>query len=369
MTTSIPPQPCDADSSEGEPQVTRDLRRPSHPMVKVMSAKAPTQSCDAECPECGPHSTFKTDSDGWLACVTCGLQLEPVDVYESTRAMSEFDPNTTSGVGHGDSTGLGRKLSGSTISGRVDHAGNPLGKAWKHRGNFRTQIDNRNRAVLEGTRARLATMRIIKDLTRDQPTLQKEALFNLSKGWPEPKNRPADFQTIAQAGHPTPRESSAAACLIVAAERMGIHIPAHRIIGDLFDLDCISSAEATKYLKRSIKCLRIHLGPRARKEATSQRLDSVLNAAFDRDIRLGPIHGKVRQFCHLWAEKSGNSRILDSPDLYAACVAYELAKIEGLGMTLEDIEVAFGVSQGFRTYRAEVQDLLAFIEKYPGVLD
>jgi hypothetical protein len=285
--------------------------------------------------------------------------------------MSEFDPNTTSGVGHGDSTGLGRKLSGSTISGRVDHAGNPLGKAWKHRGTFRTQIDNRDRAVLEGTRARLATMRIIKDLTRDQPTLQKEALFNLSKGWPEPKNRPPDFQTIALAGHPTPRESSAAACIIVAAERMGIHIPAHRIIGDLFDLDRMSSAEARKYLTRSIKCLRIHLGPRARKEATSHRLDSILNSAFHRDPRLGPIFDQVHRLCHFWAEFTGQSRVLDSPKSYAACAAYELGKIEGIGMTLEDIEIAFEVSQGFRAKQkqTELRELLAFIDRHPGVLD
>ena len=255
-----------------------------------MTASVPPQKSDSECPGCGqPQANFTTDPDGWLACPSCGLQLEAVDVFESTHAMSEFDPNASSGVGHGDPTGLGRKLTGSTISGRVDHAGNPVGKAWKHRGSFRTQIDNRNRAVLEGTRARLATMRIIKSLTQDQPTLQKEALYNLSKGWPEPKNRSADFQTIAMAGHPTPRESSAAACIIVAAERMGIHIPAHRMVSDLFDLDRMTSAEARKYLTRSIKCLRIHLGPRARKEATSTRLDSVLNSAFDRDVRLGPI--------------------------------------------------------------------------------
>ena len=334
-----------------------------------MSARAPTQSCESECPECGPRSTFKTDPDGWLACVTCGLQLEPVDVFESTRAMSEFEPNTTSGGGHGDSIGLGNKLTGSVISGRVDHAGNAVGKAWKHRGSFRTQLDSRDRAALEGTRARRDTMRKIKGWTQDKPALQREALYNFSKGWPEPKDRSADFFTIAQAGHPTPRESSAAACIIVASQRMGIHIPAHQIISDMFDIGRIKAADAQKYLMRSIKCLRGHLGPRARLEVTSQRLDSLLNAAFDRDIRLGPIHSKVRRFCHFWAEKSGNSRILDAPDLYAACVAYELAKITGIGMTLGDIEVAFDVSQGFRAYRAEVQDLLAFTEKYPEVLD
>jgi hypothetical protein len=283
--------------------------------------------------------------------------------------MSEFEPNTTSGVGHGDATGLGRKLTGSVISGGVDHAGNPLGKAWNHRGSFRTQIDNRDRAVLEGTRARLATMRMIKGLTRDQPSLQKEALFNLSQGWPEPKNRAADFPTIAMAGHPTPRESSAAACIIVAAERMGIRITENRIISDLFDLNNMSSAEASKYLRRSIKCLRSHLGPRARKEATSHRLDSVLNSAFHRDARLGPIFDKVRLLCHFWADYSGQSRVLDSPATYAACAAYELGKIQGIGMTLEDIEVAFEVSQGFRAKRDEVRDLLAFIDSHPGVLD
>ena len=333
-----------------------------------MSASAPTQSCDSECPECGPRSVLKVDPDGWLACTTCGIQIEPVDVFESTHANSEFEPNTTSGVGHGDSTGSARKLTGSVISGTVDHAGNVVGNAWKHRGRFRTQLDRRDSAALEGTRARRATMRKIKALTLEQPTLQREALYNLSKGWPEPKNRPSEFHTIAQAGHPTPRESSAAACIIVAAERIGIQIPAHKIISELFDIDRVKAADARKYLIRSIKCLRGHLGPRARKEATSNRLDSALDSAFQRDNRLGPIYPKIRSFCEFWAEKSGNSRILDSPASYAACAAYEIGKTEGIGMTLEDIEIAFEISQGFRSYAKEVRDLLTFIESHPGVV-
>ena len=309
------------------------------------------------------------DPDGWLPCCSCGIQIEPVDVFESTRAMSEFEPNTTSGVGHGDPSGLGRKLTGSVVSGRVDHAGNAVGKAWQHRANFRGTLDSRDRAVLEGTRARRDTMRIIRESTRDKPTLQKEALFNLSKGWPEPKNRPPEFRTIALAGHPTPRESSAAACIIVASERMGIRIPAHRMIGELFDLDKVTSRDARKYLTRSIKCLRGHLGHRARQEATNNRLDSILNSAFDRDLRLGPIHERVRRFCLFWAEYTGRSRVLDAPKSYAACAAYEIGRLEGIGMTLEDIEVASDVSQGFRAKRIEVQDLLAFVETHPGVLE
>jgi hypothetical protein len=322
----------------------------------------------SECPECGPRTRLSIDTDGWLAC-SCGLQLEPVDILESNRAMSELEPNTTSGGGHGDSTGLGRKLVGSVISGTRDHTGNALSKSWQHRAKFRAKLDGRSRAVLEGTRARRDTMRIIRQSTQDTPTLQKEALYNLSKGWPEPKNRPATFQTIASAGHPTPRESSAAACIFVAAERMGIRIPAHRIVDDIFNLNKVSAAEARKYLTRSIKCLRSHLGSHARHEATSSRLDSILNSAFNRDCRLGPIHDRVRRFCHFWAEYTGQSRVLDSPVSYAACAAYELGKIADIGMTLEDIEVAFEVSQGFRANRTEVRDLLTFIESHPGVLD
>lgn len=334
-----------------------------------MATSIPPQHSDTECPECGPRVDFKTDPDGWLACTSCGLQLEPVDVYVSSRAMSEFEPNTTSGIGHGDATGLGRKLTGSVISGSVDHAGNTVGSAWKHRGGFRTTLDSRDRAVLEGTRARLDTMRTIRAFTQDQPTLQKEAIFNLTKGWPDPKNRPGDFRTIALAGHPTPRASSAAACIIVAAERMGIRIPAHRLIGEFFDLQKVSSQDAKKYLIRSIKCLRTHLGHRASLEATGNRLDSVLNAAFDRDTRLGPIHDCVRRFCLFWAESTGQSRVLDSPSSYAACAAYEIGRQAGIGMTLKDIEISFDVSQGFRAKRNEVQEILAFLEKNPGVLE
>ena len=84
---------------------------------------------------------------------------------------------------------------------------------------------------------------------------------------------------------------------------------------------------------------------------------------------MGPIFGKVRSFCHFWAESSGQSRVLDSPASYAACAAYELGKIAGIGMTLADIEIAFEVSQGFRAKRIEVQDLLVYIENHPGVLE
>ena len=121
-------------------------------------------------------------------------------------------------------------------------------------------------------------------------------------------------------------------------------------------------------MRRSIKCLRRHLGPRARKEATSNRLESALDSAFQRDNRLGSIYSKIRIFCEFWAEKTGNSRILDSPASYAACAAYEIGKTEGIGMTLEDIEIAFDISQGFRSYTKEVRDLLTFIESHPGVM-
>ncbi len=334
------------------------------PRLHPMSYQSQTEP---ECPECGPHTLLGIDPDGWLSC-SCGLQIEPVDVLESSRPMSELEPNTTSGGGHGDSTGLGQKLVGSVFSGDLDYAGNTVSKSWQHRSKFRGQLDGRSRAVLEGTRARRDTMRIIRQATQNSPTLQKEALYNLSKGWPEPKNRSTTFQTIASAGHPTPRESSAAACIFVAAERMGIRIPAHRIVDDIFTLNKITAADARKYLTRSIKCLRGHLGSRARQEATSSRLDSVLNSAFNRDSRLGPIHDRVRRFCHFWADYTGQSRVLDSPVSYAACAAYELGKLADIGMTLEDIEAAFEVSQGFRAKRSEVQDLLTFIESNPGVL-
>jgi hypothetical protein len=209
---------------------------------------------------------------------------------------------------------------------------------------------------------------MIREATRQNPSLQREALYNFAKGWPEPKDRSDDFKTIAHAGHPTPRSSSAAACIFVASENIGIRIPAHQLIKQLFDLGNISSQEAKKYLVRSIKCLRGHLGHSANQEATNNRLDSVLNSALSRDIRLGLIHNRVREFCLFWAEYTGQSRVLDAPVSYAACAAYEIGKIEGIGMTLEAIQIAFEVSQGFKSRQQEVQDLLMLIDEHPGVL-
>jgi hypothetical protein len=188
-------------------------------------------------------------------------------------------------------------------------------------------------------------------------------------GWPEPKNRSSDFVTIGHASHPVPRESSAAACIFVAAERMGINIPARRLITEMFDLSKVTSGLADKYLRRAIKCMRHHLGPRARKEATQHRLNAILDSAFSRDKRLGPIHRLVYRFCIFWAEYTGKSRVLDAPASYAACAAYEIGKLQNIGLTLEDIEAAFLVSQGFRMRSSEVQDLLAFIDNHPGVLE
>ena len=333
-----------------------------------MSASVHSHSNEQDCPDCGPRSNLSIDPDGWLACSTCGLQLEAIDLFESTRTKGDFDSTITSGGGHGDAIGIGGKLSGSVLSGSKDYAGNSLSKSWQHRGRFRGQLDGRIRGVLEGTRARRETMRMIREATRHNPSLQREALYNFTKGWPEPKNRPGEFKTIGHAGHPTPRSSSAAACIFVASERMGIRIPAHQLIKDFFDLGNISSQEAKKYLVRSIKCLRGHLGHSANREATSNRLDGVLNSALSRDIRLGPIHNQVRNFCLFWAEYTGQSRVLDAPVSYAACAAYEIGKMEGTGMSLEDIEIAFEVSQGFRSRQQEVQDLLVFIDEHPGVL-
>ena len=323
---------------------------------------------ESECPECQTATNLSVDPDGWLSC-SCGIQLEPSDIFVSERTSGDFDSSITSGVGHGDAIGLGRKLTGSVISGHKDHAGNAVGKAWKHRSGIRAQLDSRSRAVLEGTRARRDVMRRIREYTVDQPSLRDEALHNLSVGWPEPHNRSSDFVTIGQASHPVPRESSAAACIFVAAERMCISIPARRLITEMFDLSTVTSGLADKYLRRAIKCLRQHLGPRARKEATQHRLDAVLDSAFGRDNRLGVIHRRVRRFCLFWAEYTGESRVLDSPVSYAACAAYEIGKIDDLGLTLEDIESAFQVSQGFRAKGAEVRELLAFIENHPGVLE
>ena len=337
-------------------------------MVRSMSANAPTQSCESECPECGLQSKLNIDPDGWLACSTCGLQIEAIDIFESSHSKGDFDSNISSGNGHGGPTGIGRKLSGSFISGTTDHTGNSVGKSWKHRGRFRAKLDNQIRGVLEGTRARKETMRMIREATRDSPTLQREALYNFSKGWPEPQSQPADFKTIAHAGHPTPRASSAAACILVAGERMGIRIPAHQLITQFFDSGKTSQKEAKKYLTRSIKCLRSHIGHAARKEATNNRLDSVLNAALARENRLGKIFNEVRSFCLFWAEYTGQSRVLDAPASYAACAAYVIGKSNTIGLTLEDIQKAFEVSPGFRVRVSEVQDLYSFTVKHPGVL-
>ena len=333
-----------------------------------MPASAHSQSTAQQCPDCGSQSELRVDSDGWLSCVLCGLQLEPLEMYESSPSKGDFDSTISSGCGHGDPIGLGRKLSGSNISGIRDYCGNPLSQSWQHRGRFRTQLDGRIRGVLEGTRARRESMRMIREATRDNPTLQREALFNFSKGWPEPKNQPPDFKTIAQAGHPTPRSSSAAACIFVASERIGFRIPAHQLINDLFDLGNVSSQDAKKYLIRSIKCLRRHLGHSANQEASSNRLDGVLNSALSRDIRLGTIFNQVRKFCQFWAEYTGQSRVLDAPSSYVACAAYEIGKIEGIGMTLDDIQIAFEVSQGFRNRQGEVQELLTFLEQCTEVI-
>ena len=334
------------------------MSRPSHHKEQIESV----------CPECCISSKLSVDIDHWLACNHCGLQIEPAEKYASDYTFNEFDSEIQSGVGHGDATGIGRKLIGSEISGNRDYAGNNLSQSWQNRGRFRARLDRQSRADLEGTRARRDTMRMIREATRQNPTLQREALFNFSAGWPEPKNRSADFKTIAHAGHPTPRSSSAAACIFVASERIGIRIPAHQLINQFFDVGNISFGEAKKYLLRSIKCLRNHLGYSANQEAVSNRLDGVLNSALSRDTRLGSIFNQVRKFCHFWAEIKGNSRVLDAPGSYAACAAYEIGKIEGIGMTLDDIQVAFEVSQGFRTRQREVQELLAFKEEFPEVV-
>ena len=349
-------------SSSTKSRVTHESGRgPNHPPMSRQSEAEP------ECPECKTNTNLSVDDDGWLAC-SCGIQLEPADVFVSERSSGDFDPTISSGVGHGDPIGLGRKLTGSVISGQKDHAGNAVGKAWKHRSGIRAKLDSHSRAVLEGTRARRDVMRMIREYTPGQPTLRDEALHNLSVGWPEPKNRSSDFVTIGHASHPVPRESSAAACIFIAAERIGFSMPAHRLITDLFDLSNITSGLANKYLRRAIKCLRHHLGPRARKEATQHRLDATLDSAFSRDNRLGTIHRRVRRFCLFWAEYTGESRVLDSPASYAACAAYEIGKIEDLGLTLDDIESAFLVSQGFRARSKEVRNLLAFIDSHPEVL-
>tara|TARA_B100001250_G_scaffold382044_1_gene374858 strand:- start:72 stop:1076 length:1005 start_codon:yes stop_codon:yes gene_type:complete len=324
-------------------------------------------SSDLHCPECGPATSLGVDEDGWLACC-CGLQIEPADLFVSERSSSEFDSTITSGIGHGDAIGVGQRLTGSVISGFNDYAGNAVGIAWKHRSRIRGTIDSRDRAALEGTRVRRAVMRMIRESTRGQSALQAEALHNFLVGWPEPSKCSADFITIGHVSHPLPRESSAAACIFVATERMGIDRPVHALISEFYDLDNISFGLAKKYLTRAIKCLRQHLGPRAWKEATDHRLDAVLDSAFAREIRLGKIHRQVRQFCLFWADYSGESRVLDSPASYAACAAYEIGKIENLGMKLEDIEDAFQVSQGFRSKRSEVRDLLEFIDNHPGVI-
>jgi len=320
------------------------------------------------CPECGPRSRLSVDDDGWLAC-ECGLQIEAQDVLVSTRAASEFcdgGVNTTGG-GHGDAIGGGRKLTGSTFSGGRDHAGRALGKTWAGRSRMRERMDRRSRLTMEGTPARRATMRLIRENTQETDQLRREALYNLSKGWPEPKDRPADFRTTAAAGHPFGKPASAAACILVAAERLGIRAPVRVLVTSLFDMDEMSLRDAQGYITRSIKCLRSHLGKTAHREATGNRLDAVLNAAFDRDARLGPIFERVRSFCRFWAEYK-RPRVLDAPKTYAACAAYEIGKRFGLGLTLEAVETAFDTSQGFRTHSGEVQDLLEFVENHPEVM-
>ena len=350
--------------SDNKSRVTpQSGRGPNHPPMSRHSH----QQTEPECPECRTSANLTVDVDNWLAC-SCGLQIEPADLFVSERSSSEFDSTITSGMGHGDAIGVGQKVTGSVISGRKDHAGNAVGNAWKHRAGIRVQLDSRDRASLEGTRARRAVMRMIREKTQGQPTLRAEALHNFSVGWPEPSKCSTDFITIGQVSHPVPRESSAAACIFVAAERMGINRPVHGLISDFYDLANISFGLAKKYLRRAIKCLRQHLGPRARKEATDHRLEAVLDSAFARENRLGKIYRQVHRFCQFWADYTGESRVLDSPASYAACAAYEIGKVESLGLTLEDIEAAFQVSNGFRAKRSEVRDLLSFIDNHPGVI-
>jgi len=323
------------------------------------------QSGTHDCPECGNHRDFEEDQDGWFSCNRCGLQLEAVSVYVNTLPFTE--PGSISGVGHGGPIGVGEKAGTAPVSSFGGVNGSKANKDFSSRRHRISRESKRSVQKAQGTLARRVTKRMIRDYTRDMPLLRNEALFNLEKGWPEPKNREADFVTIASKAHPNGREGSAAACILYAAQRMGIEIPSKELLEDIFTLDDdLLLSDARQRTNRAKKRLHQVLGTNAFREASGNRLDAVLSSAFDRDNRLGPIHDRVRTFMLMWAEVS-RPRVLDSPSTYAAAVAYEIAKLNGISLTIVDCEFAFQVSQGFRTHCAEVRDLMIFARKHPGV--
>jgi hypothetical protein len=311
------------------------------------------------CDECGAHDSLDIDIEGYLACTSCGIQIEKIDVFDEAPLFVDPEKqNSGSGSGRGDAIKPGSKLTGSSMGRGRDYSGKKLSAVWQKKYRWLEMLDNQNQRQLEGTVARRETIRMIKEICIDYKHISEVALEFFAIGWPEPRNRQSDFITTANAAHPFGRSATAAATILLAGEIVGIKLEMKNILEESFRKDEISMKEAHQFMVRAMKCLRKHMGPSIFKgiNATS-KMDAVLTSARDSDIRLGMIEAEVRKLCINWGNSS-NPRIFDSPANYVACVAYEISKVRGLRLKISDIQEAFTVSMAFRAHSGEVIELL-----------
>lgn len=314
------------------------------------------------CENCGAMGySYEVDEERWLACKICGMQMENIEPFEKTLQFNTSEnENSGGGSGRGDKARVGDKLLGSIMGGNRDYYGKSVNSKWTKRGPILSKIDRHDRLQLEGTPARRATLRMIKDQCKEYSSILEVALNFFNLGWPEAKKYGKNFITTAKAAHPHGRAATTAACIILAGEEIGIKIDRNEVLTKAFSLDDIEINKANRFTFRAIKCLRPHIefvNKGLKQKSKTSKLDAILIYARDRDIRIGKIELKVRDLCIKWGDAS-NPRLFDSPKNYAACVVYEISKKEKLGMKIEDIKKAFSTSAAFREHSKDVRHLL-----------
>tara|TARA_B100002051_G_scaffold276458_1_gene324672 strand:- start:1217 stop:2161 length:945 start_codon:yes stop_codon:yes gene_type:complete len=296
---------------------------------------------DYECEICGQSSDL-IEHKAALWCDCCGYRVCDYDTVDHDRVQLDEKGGMT-GRGHG--TRVGARPSGTSI-GNAGSAPDDKRRKWN-------RLRNLDRMGRGGpTRQKLEAIQLVNSLAPTDAHASM-ALDLLDLGWPDKgaaRALPAAREKpIWQAGHPCGVATSAAACLHLAAMRMGFDSR----LSDWIDKCLPGRKYGLKYGFRAQKRMVAILGE-AERAATSadSAADSILSRAELGRTQYGPLTERIWHCWRMNTQCEGSLSSHARPVLAALCEM--VARDEGVPVNRELIAERFNVGVGFSRWKGKL---------------
>ena len=296
---------------------------------------------DYRCEVCGQNSKLSEHAAA-LWCDSCGDRVCDYDPVDFDR-VSLDEKGAMRGRGHG--TRIGTRPSGTNIGSTGSVTGDKRRK-W----NRLSKMDRQGRGG--PTRQKLDAVEMVKSFATTDAHYSM-AMDLLDIGWPNKDSGralpAAKEKPIWAAGHPCGVGSSAAACLHVAAIRMGVDSK----LSD-WAAKCLPTEKyGIKYSFRSTKRLRMILG-RLDKNIISpdSNAERILSRAELGGTQYGKLVPRIWECWKINSELTSNLSNHARPVLAALCEI--LACDEGLNVDRKKIADRFNVGVGYHRWKEQL---------------